>query len=146
MKLGEWVVVLITMMVFLQFVGIPNGFSPILSYFGITIDTTTSELISSDLANSGFFGYIFGDGIGILLILLGGGALVIGLFAKSYDTSLVILPLVVVMAGLFVSTSWTTILFVKTFGQAWITALISTIFIAVGIAFVWSCVDYFAGR
>jgi len=146
MRLGEWVVVLITMMVFLQFVGIPNGFSPILSYFGITIDTTTSELISSDLANSGFFGYIFGDGIGILLILLGGGALVIGLFAKSYDTSLVILPLVVVMAGLFVSTSWTTILFVKTFGQAWITALISTIFIAVGIAFVWSCVDYFAGR
>jgi len=144
-KLGEFVVLLLTMMVVLEFVGIPTGLSTTLSNFGVTINPATAQLINADLGNSTFWTYIFGN-TGILILLLGGGAIIVGLFAKSYDTSLIILPLVTTTATLFISTFWSIIKYTQVLGQDWMTALIATIFIALGAAFVWSCVDYFAGR
>jgi uncharacterized membrane protein YczE len=146
MKLGNWVVMLLTMMIVLEFLGIPTGLSSTLSYFGVNINPVTSQLVSADIGNSSFWSYIFGEGLGILLILLGGGAIIVGLFAKSYDTSLVILPLITTIAGLFIGTFWSIIKYTQMLGQDWMTALIATIFIALGAGFIFSCVDYFAGR
>lgn len=132
------------MMLILEFLGIPTGLSTTLDNFGISINPNTSQLITADLENSGFFSKIFGN-TGILIILLGGGAIIVGLFAKSYDTSLIILPLVVMLGTLFASTFWSVIKYTQSFGQDWMTALIATIFIPLGIGFLLACVEFFRG-
>jgi len=157
MKLGGWLVMLTVMVLFLSFIGLDiAGLNPISEGMGITTNSTNSEVISADLESSTFWGRLFGEatfslfGIeftaGILIILLGTGAIIVGLFARGYDTSLVILPFVVFVAGLFISTFWSIIMYVKDFHEVWMTPIVTLLFMGLGIGFVMSCVDYFAGR
>lgn len=146
MKLGEFCTVILVMIVFLEFIGIPTGLSTIMSSYGIEINPATSELTSADMGNSSFYLKIFGKGVGVLILLSAGGAVIIGLFAKSYDVSLVILPLIISTAGIFIATFWTIILHVQSLNQPWATNLITIIMGGLGVAFIWSCIDYFAGR
>jgi len=145
MKLGGWMVMIVSMIIFLEFTGIPTGLSVILNSFGITINSASGELINAGIDNSFFWDEIFGAS-GILILLATGGAVIVGLFAKSYDTSLIILPLIVVIGGTFIMTFGTIILYVKALGIQWMTMLVTTIFGALGVGFIMSCVDYFAGR
>lgn len=145
MKLGEYVIVLLTMMVVLEFVGVPTGLSTTLNNYGIYINPATSELISADLGASGFWDYLLGNS-GVLLLLLGAGAIIVGFFAKGYDVSLAILPIITTTAFLFISTFWSVISYVQQLNELWMTSLIATIFIGLGAGFIWSCIDYFAGR
>lgn len=146
MKLGSFIVMLITMMLVMEFIGLPTGLGTILNKFGISVNQQTHELINADIGDSYIFNYIFGDGTGVLIILLGSGALLIGLFARGYDPSLVILPIITTIAVLFISTFWSIIKYTQTLNEMWITSLVGTIFIALGAAFIFSCIDYFAGR
>jgi hypothetical protein len=145
MRLGGWITMLLGMMIFLEFLAIPTGLSVVLQNFGVSINPNTAELVDADIENSTFFGWIFGN-TGVLILLIGGGAVIVGLFAKSYDTSLIVLPILVSIATLFASTSWAIINHAQSLGQGWITALVATIFIPLGVGFIWACVDYFAGR
>jgi hypothetical protein len=146
MKLGSYIIMIITMMVFLEFLGISTGISTTLEHFGITINEHTHELMSADLQNSGFFSYLFNNTGGLLIVLVGGSAVIVGLFARSYDTSLVILPFIVAIATLFASTSWSIIKHAQLIGEPWITGLTAIIFIPIGIGFIMSAIDYFVGR
>jgi len=146
MKFGTFVVMFVTMIMFLEFVGVPTGASVILSSFGIDINPTTAELLTADIESSNFFSWIFGSGAGVLVLIVGGGAIIVGLFAKSYDTSLVILPAIVSIGTLLSSTGWIIIKYMQSFGQIWATTLVGIVFIGLLIAFIMSCVDYFAGR
>lgn len=157
MKLGAWLVMLTVMILFLSMIGLNiAGLNPIREAVGVQINETTGEVINADIENSSFFGKLFGAGTftlfgveftaGILIALLGTGMIVIGLFAKGYDTSLIILPFVVFVAGLFISTFWSIISYVNDFHQSWMTSIITIIFVGLGIGFIMSCVDYFAGR
>ena len=145
MKLGTFVVMFLVMVMFLEFVGVPTGASTILGTFGININSN-NELTDIDSGNSTFWDWIFGAGAGILLIISAGGAVIIGLFAKSYDTSLVILPFIVSIGTLLSSTMFTIIKYMNGYGQAWATNIVAMVLVGVGIAFIMSCVDYFAGR
>jgi ABC-type transport system involved in cytochrome c biogenesis permease component len=136
---------LTAMMIVLEFFGMPTGLSGVLNEFGININPTTHQLINADIENSTFFSWIFGNA-GIFILISGEAAVIVGLFAKSYDTSLVVLPIIISVATLFASTSWFIIKYAQSIGQDWITMLIATIFIPIGIGFIWSCVSYFAGR
>jgi hypothetical protein len=144
MKFSEWIVVLMVMAVFLSFVGIPTGITSVMEYYGVNI--TSSELVSADIENSGFFDYLFNSTTGILAVLIGGGLVIIGFFAKSYDTSLIIIPIIVSQVILFIGIFWSTIAYVMTFGQSWLTAIVGLILIGMLVGFIWSAVDYFAGR
>jgi len=146
MKLGEFCVMIIVMIVFLQFLGLPTGLSVIPESYGININEDSGQLTNADVGNSYYYLKIFGAVTGFLIVLAGGGAVIVGLFAKSYDTSLIILPLVVATAGTFITTFWAIILHVQNLGQPWATNLITIIMGGIGVAFIWSCVDYFAGR
>jgi hypothetical protein len=157
MKLGAWLVMLTVMILFLSLIGLDiAGLNPINEALGVTVNSTSSEIINADIENSSFWGRMFGEtsfslfGInftaGILIALLGTGGIVIGLFAKGYDVSLVILPIIVFVGGLFISTFWSIISYVKDFNEAWMTSIVAILFVGLGIGFVMSCVDYFAGR
>lgn len=144
MKLGEFCVVLLVMVMFLQFMGFQTGAEVIATSYGINI-SSSGELNNADIGNSSSYLFIFGVGAGIL-ILISGAVVVVGFITRSYDPSLVILPLITATATLFAGTFWTMILYVKNLGQPWATALITIIMGGMGVAFIWSCVDYFANR
>jgi len=156
MKLGGWMVMLTAMMMFLTFMGVPTSFTPTLDILNIDINSSTSELQEADIEGSTLFKSLFIDeaidlfGIslsgGILIALIGGGSLIIGLFAKGYDVSLVILPFIIAVAGIYVSTFWKVISYMATFDQWWMTSIVGLIFGTLAIGFIVSCVDYFAGR
>lgn len=146
MKLPEFCVVIIVMIIFLGFMGLPIGLNGMIRNYGVSINETTGELINADVENSSYFLDIFGGVNGILIILAGAGAVIVGLFARGYDTSLIILPLVITTATLFAGTSWTIISYVSKLNQVWATNVITILFIGIGVAFIWSCVSYFAGR
>jgi len=145
MKFSEWVVVLLVMAIFLSLVGIPTGITSVMNDYGVNI-TTAGGIQTADMGNSGFFNYLFGTGTGILIVLIGSGAVIIGLFAKSYDTSLVILPIILTTATSFIAIFWSTIKYIMQFEQIWMTSTIGLLFVGIGAAFIWSAVDYFAGR
>ena len=147
---------LTAMMMFLTFMGVPTSFTPTLDILNIDINSSTSELQEADIEGSTLFKSLFIDeaidlfGIslsgGILIALIGGGSLIIGLFAKGYDVSLVILPFIIAVAGIYVSTFWKVISYMATFDQWWMTSIVGLIFGTLAIGFIVSCVDYFAGR
>lgn len=140
--LGKYVTIFITLIIFLEFVGVPTGASVALSSFGININPNTSALESGDVGNSTFYNWIFGLS-GILVVVGAAGAVIIGFFAKSYDTSLVVLPIIVSIGTLLASTSWTVISYCSGLEQVWLTKIVTVIFSALAIGFLWACIDYF---
>jgi len=71
MKLPEFCVVIIVMIMFLGFMGFPiAGLSDKTGNYGVTINETTGELINADIESSSLFDKIFSS-TGILVILIG---------------------------------------------------------------------------
>ena len=147
MRLGGWVVTLSAMIMFLTLMGLPTGLDSIMTSIGVTTNSTTSEIVSVDVEQSTIWSKIFGTtGILVLIIGTGVGSVLIGLFGKGYDVSLVYAPFLVAIAGIFVSTFWGIIIYVKGFEQLWMTSIIALIFGVLGLGFAMSCLDYFGGR
>jgi len=147
MKLGGWVVMLSAMVLFLTLMGLPTGLDSIMTSIGVTTNSTTSEIVSVDVEQSSIWDSIFGTtGILVLIIGTGVGSILIGLFGKGYDVSLVYAPFIVAIAGIFVSTFWGIIVYVKGFEQLWMTYIVVLIFGVLGLGFAMSCLDYFGGR
>jgi len=149
MKLPEFCVVILVMIMFLGFMGIPIGLQGITKSYGVTINESTGQLVKADIESGDSYLKIMAKKVGTtggILILLSALGVAVGFFAKGYDTSLVILPLVILTAGLFVTTGWTIILHVSKLNQVWATNVVTILFVGIGVAFIWSCVSYFANR
>lgn len=156
MKLGAWMVMLVVMILFISFIGIAiPGLNPIPQAFGLNV-SSNSTVINADVENSGVWSVLFGESAftlfgvsfskGILVALIGIAVIVIGLFAKGYDVSLVILPIVAFVGGLFISAFWAVISYTIQFNQIWLTGIITLILGGLAVGFVMSLVDYFSGR
>jgi len=154
MKLGGWVIMLTTLLIILSLVGMNNTTGDtILDTVGINI--TNGNLYSMDVESSSIWQTLFSEdeitiggasfSKGILVTLLG-GAIIVGLFSKGYDPSLVILPLVIFIAGLFISSFYSIVMMVNVEGIWWMTSIITVIFGGLVVGFIFACVDYFAGR
>ena len=146
MKLQGWLIMLTAMIMFLSILGLPVGLDPVLDGLGINIDQDTGEVKSADIESSSLWAKIFGGTSGILIILGGAAVIAIGLFARGYDPSLIIIPFIVFVGGLYISTFWGIIKYVMAFNQSWMTSIIAIIFSALAVGFIVACVDYFAGR
>lgn len=146
MKLQGYLVTLTAMVIFLGILGMPIGLNAITEGIGVSIDQDTGQVISADIESSSFWNSIFGGANGILIILGGAAVVAIGLFARGYDPSLIIIPFIVVVAGMFIPTFWAVIKYVMAFNQVWMTSIITIIFGALAVGFATACVSYFAGR
>lgn len=142
MKLGGWLVMLTGMMLFLTFIGLPTIFSSTLSQIGITTNSTSALPANIDIESSNFWGELFGSS-GTFLVILAGGAVVIGLFARGYDPSLIILAPLIFVAGTFIPTFIILIKYMATFNQSWMTSIAYLLFGSLSVGFIWACVDYF---
>lgn len=146
MKLGGWLVMLTAMIMFLSLMGLPAGLDGILDAVGIDINPDTSQIEGIDMESSTFWSELFDGTSGILVALVGAAVIAIGLFARGYDPSLVILPFIVVVATLYISTFTAIFKLVVDLNQTWMASIVGIIFGALAVGFVMSCVDYFANR
>ncbi len=140
MKIWNYIVIFITLFMFLEFVGFPMGFASTLSYFGITM--VDSQLVSADIASSALYSYLFGT-VGILI--LAGGAVIIGLFSKSFDVNLILLPVITTVLVKFVSAGWIIVKYAQETGQSWLTGIVAMIFIPFTIGYIVAAVEWFRG-
>jgi len=146
MKLGAYTVMLTVLLLVLTFAGLNTTLTDPLEFVGIQVDNTASTVTGVDVENSSFWSNIFGSTAGILILLGTAGIVLIGLFGKGYDVSLIIAPLVVVVGAAYIVTFVGIISQVNAMGVSWITNVTTVLFGGLMVGFVWSCVDYFGGR
>lgn len=146
MKLGGWLVMLSAMVIFLTIMGIPTGLTSIFNFMGLNISPITSSITSLDTESSTFWDYLFKDGVGILVLLGVAGTILIGLFGKGYDTSLVYAPFIVSMALIYIGLFASVFDYIKLIGVGWMTTLVGFVLALLGIGFLMACADYFGGR
>lgn len=121
------------------------GFKTVNDFIGVEINESTSQLISSDIESTSFWDKLFKENFGIFAIIIA-STLAIGFFARGYDTSLVILPFIILVAGIYISMFWGIISYVKVLGEGWLTSIIAIIFTGLGAGYAMACVDYFGNR
>lgn len=149
MRLGGWIVLLTAMILFLTVVGVDTQLTGPLGVMGIVVSSETSEITDADIENSTFWSKLFNSeegNQGWIYALGVTGIVIIGLFAKGYDVSIVLAPIIVYIGGVFISSFWKITLYVQGFGAVWLTTVVGLILSVLSVGFVMACIDYFGGR
>lgn len=149
MKLYNWLTIMFGMMVFLFFLGFPlTDSSEILEDAGVSVNETNYEDSTIDVADSRWTRNIFDGTDAILALLAIGGAITIGIWGKTLDWKLIVLPFIVGFVAKFLRVGWGLINLVNTQaedGSGWLVAIIVTVFGTLTAMAVFSMVEWFAG-
>jgi hypothetical protein len=144
-KTYTYVVMAITIMLVMTFVGLQTGFTNIFNVIGFQYNNATGNISSVDIQSSNFYQSLFNWDIGILLAVIG-GSIAIGLLARFTGENLVLLPFV----------TGTLVLFVQTFAgiinsviegtyPTWLAAVVVTVFLPITIGLVITLAEWFRG-
>jgi hypothetical protein len=141
---------MLTMMIFLSFLGFsPTGSeNNMLTNLSISINTSAtdpSDLVTADLVSSGWFQKLFNATTGILALIGIGGAIIVGLFSKTFDWKIVMIGFFVSFVSTFVYFGWSIVQLAQSTGEVWLTAIIATIFLPLTAMFIFSIVEWFGG-
>lgn len=150
MKLWNFLAIMLGMMTFLYFIGFPlTGSSEILNDAGIIINNSNLGNSTIDVADSGWSKNLF-DGVdGIFLALAGLGAVVIGIWGRTVDWKLVVLPFITTFVVKFIRVGIGLVNLVRVNsedGSGWLIAIIVTIFGTLIAMAVISMVEWFGGN
>ena len=146
MKMWNYMAMMLTMMVFLYFLGFnPAGSSSIVQDTGIVINQTTGELITGDIANSNWYSDLFNLTDGLLILAGLGGAILVGLFTKSFEWKIVLLGFFTSFVVKFISFGWVLVSFAQDTGESWLIAIVATVFLPLTVMFIVSIVEWFGG-
>jgi hypothetical protein len=145
MKVWTYLIIFVAMMLFLEFVGIHTALNGTLGLVGITINKDTSLLETGDISQSTFWTKSFGAGVGVLMLVISAGGIIAGLFGKQFDTRLVILPFITGVLALFSGTTWIIVQYAMLTGESWLIGIVATIFLPLGVGFVFSLIEFFGG-
>ena len=141
MKLGGWTIMLVTMILLLSFVGIDTSLSPLAETVGIYV--TDSEIQTADMESSSFWDELFNSSSGILVTLGGASSIGIGLYIYTKDRKVTIVPFIIWLGGIFITSFWTIIFKVSELNVWWMTAIATLLFGALSIGYVFACLDYY---
>lgn len=145
MKLGGWLIMLTALIMIVAVMGMNTGLNSTLAKLGVNV-TSTGTVVSADVESSTFWDKLFSSS-GFLVAISGLGLIVtIGMFARGYDPSLILLPFVIFVAGLYIQTFYSLFNYTKNFNQWWLTSIIGIISTALAVGFIMASVDYFGGR
>ena len=140
MKVWNYIIIMLTMVIFLTFTGFTPSASPTSNLsIGFNVTSETNP-VSVDFQNSSWYQSM------ILALIAGSvGAVAIGLFTKQFEWKLVILTPMLALAGLFISVGWSIVQLAISTGEGWLVAVIATIFIPFMVGFGISVMEWFAG-
>jgi hypothetical protein len=144
MKVWNYMVIMLGMMIFLFFLGFPlTGSSETLEDIGIHINSTETGESYVDISSSNWFEKLFDKFDGIIAVLALGGAVIVGLFGKTLDWKIVLgVPFFSLFLIKFVRVAWAV---VEMTDETWLKAVFITIFGTLGGGFVISLVEWFGG-
>lgn len=138
MKVFNYIVITLGLMLLLEFSGI-NVTGLNLANWGLGTDGINAN-------NSSFYNYLFGSGIGILMIAAVGAGIVAGFLTGGKSENFIILPLIGIHLVLLVS-SWVNIIkFSQSNYPSWIFPIIIIIFGPLTVGYIFSLVEFFGGR
>ena len=146
MKVWNYMMIMLTMMIFLSFVGFaPISSTTMLDDIGIEINSTTGELIEGDVANSNWFNKLFNSTTGLIVAAGLAVAIAVGFFTKQFDWKLALVGFFTSFVVFFVTFGWSIIELAKSTGETWLVAVIATIFLPLSAMFIISIVEWFGG-
>lgn len=145
MKVWNYLIIFLAMMLFLEFIGIHTTLNGMLNIVGVDISPIDSSVNSADIKQSDFWSNLFGVGTGVLMLVVTVGGIIAGLFGKAFDTKLLVLPFITGTMLLFAGTGWIIIQQAMLTGEQWIIALIVTIWIPVIAGFIYSLMEFIGG-
>lgn len=148
MKVWNYVALMLSMMIFLYFLGFDltsNG-TELLNDTGIYLNNTDMGQSSIDVVGSNWFSKLF-DKVDGLVVLLGlGGAIIIGLFGKTLDWKLVLgVPFFSIFGIKFARVGWSMVQLAQSSGEDWLVGIIVTIFGVLTAMFIFSIFEWFSG-
>jgi len=141
-----YIVIAITIMLVMTFVGLPNGFATTAGLVGFSFDNSTGQIenVSVDISDSDVYDSLFNLTAGILILI--GGAIAIGYLTKSPIENIILLEFLVAVLALFVSTFGQIMNSVITgTSPMWLVALIITIFLPITVGLIISLAEWFRG-
>jgi len=146
MKVWNYMAIMLTMMIFLYFLGFsPAGSKDVLTDAGIIINETTGELVTGDIANSNWFNDLFNITDGLLVLAGIGAALVVGFYTKTFDWKITLIGFFTAFVIKFVTFGWSIIQLAQDTGENWLIATIATVFLPLIAMFIVSIVEWFGG-
>jgi hypothetical protein len=146
MKVWNYMMIMLTMMLFLAFVGFPIAAgNSILATIGIQVNSTTGTLVTGDVGNSQWYDNLFNPTTGLLLVVGISGAVIVGFFTKQFDWKLVVVGFLISFVAQFAAVGLSIVQLAVTTGQDWLVAIVATIFLPLTAMFIFSIVEWFAG-
>jgi hypothetical protein len=146
MKVWNYMMIMLTMMIFLAFVGLPvSGGDTVLSLVGVSINSTNGILENGDVSNSDWFNLLFNESTGLIVLAGLGTAIIVGFFTRQFDWRLVLIGFFTSFVIKFASVGWGIITLAKDTGETWLVGIVATIFIPLTVMFIFSIVEWFGG-
>lgn len=155
MNIANYTFIVITLMLFMQFAGVPTGLNSIFNYFGIGFSPSdnsltsfngTAYISSGDTSQSNsFWDYIFNNGTGLIAGLVAAG-IAAGLFISgradiainasiASGVLVLFLPTLVFFTGYAIANNF----------SSWATGIIAMIFIPLTVGYVIALFKYITG-
>lgn len=146
MKVWNYMFIMLTLIIFLSFIGLaPTGSDAILNNLSIGINSSTGELTNGDISNSGWSDLLFNKTNGLILLIGIGGAVIVGLFTRTFDWKIVLIAFFTSIVVKFISVGWSIIQLAQSTNQSWLVAVVATVFLPLTAMFVFSIVEWFGG-
>ena len=140
MKFVNMTILFVTMMTFLTIMGVPNmPFTSMLSNVGINVGAGTVN--TSDVTTSNFWTQV-NTILGVLAIAGGLGAVVAGLFGKSININLLVVPLAAWCLSNFATTGW---IIINSVTEGWAKAILGLVFLPLSVMYLMAAVEFFFG-
>ena len=142
-KVYTYMIMALSIMLIMTFLGMETGFTNLFEIVGFSF--SSGEISAIDIGTSSLYDSLFSWDWGVLLAAIG-GSIAIGLIAKFSGENLILLPFV----------TGTLVLFLQTFAgimnqvitgsyDAWVAAVVVTIFLPITIGMVVSLAEWFRG-
>lgn len=135
MKIFNYTILMVVLILFLKFAGIPIGGQAFLNAIGF-------DVAASSMKSATFYTGIFGAA-GILLAI--GVGIAVGFLTKSKPENYIILPLIVGSLEFFVVALTSIIDYSLTNFAGWVSSIIILIFAPLVVGYVLSLVEFFRG-
>lgn len=147
MKVWNYMIIMLVMIIFLSFMGYtPSGSEDITKSIGLEVNSTTGEVINADVSNSDWYDELFNKTNGLMFLAGIGVAVIVGLFSRQFDWKLTLVPFFTTFVVKFASVGWGIIQLAKVENQTWLVGIVVTIFVPLTVMFVFSIVEWFGGN
>jgi len=145
-KTRSYVIISVTIMLFLTFLGFQTGLTPLFNLINFNVDNSSGMIdnMSVDVATSNLSNFIFNTDTGILMAVV--GIIVIGFLARGSSENILTITFISGVLVLFAQTFYY-VLSAASDGTypVWLTAVLFTVFLPITIGLFVSLVEWFKG-